>query len=176
MHAQPSPFLRAALSCLRPPLLTHMPATEASDAVPCEPDHASADQAARARSLPFTKSSLTFACSRAPSQATRGHRPERPPSKSFTDIYLDTLRYTFYEEVRLRYALEPSPPASLKEPMSPGPCLTMHLCCACAQAAGFCWLGQRSRRRQWLQRQKGARDARGRAHAHAAQPQYSSTL
>jgi len=29
LHAQPSPFLRAALSCLRPPLLTHMLATEA---------------------------------------------------------------------------------------------------------------------------------------------------
>ena len=58
--------------------------------------------------------------------------------KSFTDIYLGTLQYTFYEEVRLRYAPEPSPPASLKELMSPGPCLTMLLCRACAQAAGFC--------------------------------------
>ena len=41
--------------------------------------------------------------------------------KSFTDIYLDTLQFTFYEQVRLPYAPEPSPPASLKEPMSPGP-------------------------------------------------------
>ena len=56
----------------------------------------------------------------------------------FANIYLDTLQFSLYEEVRLRYMPEPSAPASLKEPMSPGSCLTMLLCRACAQAAGFC--------------------------------------
>ena len=37
--------------------------------------------------------------------------------KYFTDIYLGSLRFMFYEELRLRYAPGPSAPASLKEPM-----------------------------------------------------------
>ena len=43
--------------------------------------------------------------------------------KSFTNVYLGTLQYTFYEELRLRYAPEPSAPASLMCGCSSSPVL-----------------------------------------------------